>query len=240
MKDSNILKICLVLLIFTSISCSVQNNLYLNNPAPLDKGESEGFFAISTGIQPKVDSSDAQGLIVYNNKFRLAPNLHIGGRFRLADKFTLGAQAHFPYIVGGFGLDVRPQYSFFGKSFNFNIAIAGQAGFVVSKDSISMNSTTRQGVPQTVTSLANADIALPIGFKISKNTSLILTPRLSAFSFKLRDDPFENQPRTKYKFNEKVLTLGLRSKKWQIETSAIFIGKKVIPSFGASLVFLKN
>lgn len=238
MQHSIFTKITLGILLFTCGACSVQNNLYLNNPTPLEKGEQEFCLGISTGIQPKVGSLGLQDEVIYNNEFKLAPSLHIGARFRLADRLTLGTQLHLPYIIGGFGLDIRPQYSFFEKGSKFNIAIAGQAGFVVSKDSIFKNNVEPLGIPNTVTGLINVDITLPIAYKVSKELTLILTPRLSAFSFRLRENAFEKEPVTKYNFNSKVLTLGLRGKKWHIEASALQLENKIIPSIGAALIFM--
>ena len=104
------IKITVAILLISFGACSVQNNLYLNNPAPLEKGEQEYCLGISMDLQPKVDSLGLQNQVIYDDEFKLAPSLHIGARFRLAEKLTLGTQLHFPYIIGGFGLDIRPQF----------------------------------------------------------------------------------------------------------------------------------
>jgi hypothetical protein len=68
---------CIFLCIVSSgvMSCTVTNNLYVNNPTPLGKERGEIYAGIGTGVTPKVDSITAiNKLLIFRIKFPRMPS----------------------------------------------------------------------------------------------------------------------------------------------------------------------
>ena len=93
-------------------SCTVSNNLYINDPVPLSKNDMEGYGGFGMGLQPRIDSVGEFGE-VFSSGLQRSYNLVLGGRYGITHLFNVGASFHLPEILGGFGLTLRPQMSLF-------------------------------------------------------------------------------------------------------------------------------
>ena len=102
------------LLMLTS-SCIVVNNLYVNDPVPLEKDSIRTYIGVGSGFEPKIDSISANGTVHHQNKYELAPNLCFGGQFGLGNQTDLRIAVNLPYIITGFGIRAGVQHSFFKK-----------------------------------------------------------------------------------------------------------------------------
>lgn len=219
-------------------SCAVQNNLYLNNPVPLPRGEVEAYGGASAGIRPVIDSTDANGFTYYSDVLQLAPMLNLGLNVGLTDRVGLGIDMHLPYGFAGFGMNVRPQISFFPASSDFNIALSGRAGFAISSsdfqltENISINISSLQDVRGTL----NASLALPLSIRMGEDTHLIITPRWSRTSFAIWDniDFRDRVYRRGYTFP--ILSIGARLKHIHIEGTVIKKERGFLPTMGVVYV----
>ena len=93
-KLTRITGISIYILILSS--CIATNNMYVNNPEPLDKYDAEGYIAISTGLEAKLDSSLINGKYVTDYKTSLAPVFSIGGQIGLGKNFNVRLACHLP------------------------------------------------------------------------------------------------------------------------------------------------
>ena len=207
-----------ILLIILLGSCTVSNNLYVNDPIPLSKNDMEGYGGFGMGLQPKIDSVGEFGE-VFSSGLQRSYNLVLGGRYGVTHLFNIGASMHLPEIVGGFGLTLRPQMSLFPNVTNFNMAIAADFGGTFSKDSITILGSSSYQDNETRGQI-NADFSLPIAQKFSKNTWLVITPRYSFNTFYLRRE-FEGEKSKKMRVEYPALSLGLRMNKVQVESTVV-------------------
>lgn len=223
---------------FISVSCTVQNNLYVNNPTPLPRGEVEGYLGLSTGLQPKIDSTDANGFVYFSDDLKWAPNLNIGANIGVTDRFNLGIDLHFPYAVGGFGMNVRPQISFMSPESNVQLALAGRLGFVVSKEFIEIGNAIYIDVRgnQKARGSLNMSVAMPLGFRVGEEALFIITPRLSRTSFAIWDNVDFQDRINREGYTLPILSLGARYQQLHFEASIIKKQREFIPSMG--LVYL--
>jgi len=216
-------------------SCVVTNNLYVNDPVPVQKGNGYFYLGIGTGVRAEIDSVSENGDIAFSNEVSMAPNLNFGGQFRLVDNLDLRIAAHLPYILGGFGARVGPQYAFIGRESKFNIAIGSDLGFVASKDSIKILGST-SALDIHVNGAINADFFLPFCYNFNENSRIIITPRYSFNTYYIRHNTGEKKS---HKFNPDVLSLaiGLRLNKVYLEASAFRFQNEYFPNFGLIYVF---
>ena len=87
------------LLIFSAAllpSWVVTNNLYVNDPTPLGKGNGEFFPSIATGIKPKIDSVSNNQSVNFSNKISTAPILSF-----FVPVLSLGVRIHNVYLESG-------------------------------------------------------------------------------------------------------------------------------------------
>lgn len=213
------------------MSCTVTNNLYVNNPNPLGKGNSEGYLGIGTGVKAKIDSMNiTSGKISFSNKISKAPILSVGGQFGLSNKTDIRFALHFPYAIGGTGIRAGIQHSLMDSKSNMNIAIGSDFGGVFAKDSISfLGSRSPLGI-ETNGGL-NADIFVPLGYKFSNDISIIITPRYSFNRIYMREFQ-SNYNSYNFNFEYPTISLGLRKKQFYFETTTLFYDGQMFPHFG--------
>ena len=96
----------LLLLMF---SCTVTNNLYVNDPVPAQDKEANFYIGIGTGVRADIDSVNKSGDITFSDDLTMAPNLYFGGQVNVLDQLDLRFTLHLPYIIGGIGLRAGPQ-----------------------------------------------------------------------------------------------------------------------------------
>jgi hypothetical protein len=217
-------------LLFLTTSCNVSNNLYINDPVPVGKGEVEVCVALGTGLEADIDSISSVGDIYFNNEYNYSPIFYVGGQLGLGEKLNLRFALHFPYVIGGFGLRSGIQYSFFSATSKFNLAMGTDLGFVFAKDTVTVFGAD---IPAEITTegAINADFFLPIGYSFSDQIRITITPRYSFNGVFVRKN--ENESKTKlYKPQVFGLSLGMRFKSVYFEYTSLYYKNQVIPSFG--------
>lgn len=221
-----------VLLIF---SCTVTNNLYVNDPVPTKKGEGQVYLGLGTGVRAEIESVDDNGNINFSDDLTLAPNLSVGAQGRIIDNLDFRIAMHLPYIIGGFGLRAGAQYSFFKDNATFNMAVGTDLGFVVAKDSLKFLGTT-SALEIYANGGINADFFMPISYSFNDNTRIIITPRFSFNTIYIRKNT--NDPESfKFKPNLPSLALGLRTRVVYFEISAFRFQDTFFPNFGIVYLF---
>lgn len=204
-------------------SCTVTNNLYVNNPFPLEKNTYEAYAGLGLGLEPKVDSVSAIGE-VFSNDFTTSYSLVVGGRYGFAENFSVGGSLHLPQILGGIGLNLRPQYSLLSQETGFNLAIAADIGGVFSKDSITELGLDIELDPEVRGSF-NTDFSIPVGARLSENLWVMVTPRYSFSWFYFREQ-FEGSDSKTVAAKYPALSLGLRAKKIHFELTGTRLKSK--------------
>jgi hypothetical protein len=231
---SNICQYGYVFILFTS--CTVTNNLYVNDPVPVSKGKVELYGGLGSGFMPKIDSTSLNGDIRFSNNLSVAPNLCIGGRFGLGQQTDLRFAVHFPYIISGFGLKAGVQQSLFKPWTKFNVALGVDAGFVVAKDTLNLGNTAIALDPDTRGAI-NADFYLPVSYSFSNHSRIIITPRISANTMYIKKNTAEKKGLKKYKPFYPALSLGSRINRLYLEATALYVDNKILPAFGIIYFF---
>lgn len=231
-----ILIICLTCM----VSCTVTNNLYVNNPNPMGKGNSELYLGIGTGVKAKIDSiNNTTGKISFTNKISSAPILSLGAQYGVSNQTDVRFAFHLPYILGGGGLRAGLQHSFMDSSAKMNFAIGFDLGGVISNDSIKI---FRSKIPLTDSKATegglNADIFIPFGVNLKKDISIILTPRYSFNRIFIRKSLF-NHNISNFNFEYPTLSIGIRKRRFYFETTVIYHDRQVFPHFGM-VILSKN
>ena len=221
-----------VLLMF---SCTVTNNLYVNDPVPTIKGEGQVYLGIGTGVRADIESVDQNGNINFSDDITLAPNLYLGAQGRIIDKLEYRVTMHLPYIIGGFGLRAGPQYSFFNSNSTFNMAVGTDLGFVVAKDSLKFLGTT-SALEIYANGAINADFFMPFSYSFNENTRIIITPRFSFNTIYIRKNTSDPES-FKFKPNLPSLALGLKTRVVYFEISAFRFQNTFFPNFGIVYLF---
>lgn len=216
-------------------SCVVTNNLYINDPVPIQDSDAMIYMGVGTGMKAKIESVEDNGDINFSENMEMAPNLCFGGQIRLIEKLDLRFAGHFPYIVGGIGLRAGPQYSFFSRESKFNMAIGSDLGFVVAKDSITILGSSSP-LDVHANGAINADFFLPLSFSFNENYRIILTPRIGFNTYYIRENTnFKNA--RKFKPQIPSLALGLRLNKFYLEASGFWFQDEIYPNFGLVFMF---
>ena len=215
-------------------SCIVQNNLYLNRPYPLERGTAEFAVGMGTGLRPVIDSTGVDGTVYYTDELSWAPNLNLSGDIGLTDHFSLGIDMHLPYFIGGFGMNIRPQLTFFPLASDFHLALTGRLGFVASKDSLRLGENFSVDVEglQTMRGSLNASIALPLGFRMGEDNYLTVTPRLSRTSFAFWTNAEFRDEVERQGYTLAILSLGARLQRIQLEGTIVNYQNRFLPHFG--------
>ena len=227
-------------LILLVSSCAVTNNLYINDPVPSQKDEGNFYVGIGSGIIGIIDSFHQNSNISIPFNIDKAPNVYFGGQTYLTDKLDFRLSLHFPGIIGGIGLRVGTQYSFFQAESIYNMAIGTDLGFVVATDLIFENLEITIGTEDNYANMAiNADFFVPMSYSINQNTRLILTPRYSLNSIQKRENSDDlDSP----KFSPRLFSLavGLKVKKFYFEFSTFNFLDKYYCNFGMAYMFLND
>ena len=203
-----------VLLLFFSVSCTVTNNMYVNDPVPVSKNQVEAYGGFGMGLQPKIDSVSEFGE-VFSSSLQRSYNLLIGGRGGITHRFTLGGSIHLPQIIGGFGINLRPQVSLFPNITPFNIALAADIGGTFTKDSITILGSSSYQDNESKGAFT-FDFSLPISQRFGKETRLVITPRYSFNTFYLRRE-FEYDRSKRFRVHYPALSVGLRANRLHME-----------------------
>jgi len=207
-----------IVLMVTGSSCTITNNMYVNDPFPLQKLDHEVFGGVGMGLKPKIDSISSAGE-VFTSGFKCSYNLIFGARMGVTSLFDLGLAVHLPEIVGGAGATLRPQLSMYPYPAKFNLALAGDIGFVIADDNPTILGVDIE-VDDPTRGAFVADFSLPIGYQTGKNTKLFITPRYSFNTFYLRRS-FDDYKSKKFNARFPVLSLGIKHKQVQFETTAL-------------------
>lgn len=220
--------------IISLTSCAVANNFYANNANPYEKNRGTAYIAASSGMQASIDSVSENGQIHFANAVHGAMNLNAGGEIGLGKKINGRAAIHLPYILGGLGLRVGAQYSFFPKGSKFNMAIGTEAGFSLAKDSVKIFGSLIGTNPHGK-SYSNADIYAPFTYNFSKKKYLTLGIR---YSFNYMQVKYNAKETATFEYNPKALIYGLtyNYKSLLLEFSNIQIANGHYPSFGIGLM----
>lgn len=228
----------LIICLTCTVSCTVTNNLYVTNPNPMGKGNSESYLGIGTGVKAKIDSiNNTTGKISFTNKISNAPILSVGGQWGVSNQTDVRFALHLPYVLGGVGLRAGLQHSFMDSSAKMNFAIGFDLGGVFAKDSIEIFGSKSPLSIETNGGL-NADIFIPFGVKLKKDISIILTPRYSFNRIYIREFELNNNI---YNFDlgYPTLSIGIRKRQFYFETTAIYYDSQIFPHFGM-VIYLEN
>jgi hypothetical protein len=218
-----------------TLSCTVTNNLYVNDPIPQGKGNYYFFAGLGTGLIPDIDSTSINGDIHYSNKLSLAPNLCLGGQVGLGRQTDLRFNVHFPYLVTGFGLHAGIQYSFFRKWTLFNAAIGSDIGFAVEKDTLRLGSV-HIGLDPSTQGALNADFFLPVSYNLNEKCRFVLTPRMSLNMIFIRKNEYGQKSQI-YSPVYPALSLGAFLNKLYLEATVQYIDMTIKPGFGIVYTF---
>jgi hypothetical protein len=214
-----------------TISCTVTNNLYINNPIPMGKGEREGYVGLGTGIAAKIDSiSSVDGAVNFSNKISIEPVLSVGGQMGISKQTDLRIALHFPGILfTGLGLRAGLQHSFCDTSSRINIALGTDLGFVISDDTVKILGTkfALDSLERASNGAINADFFLPVSYKIKNNFIVVLTPR---YSFNV----LYIEGIKSFKLGYPALSLGVRVRKFYFETTALYYHSSVYGHLGVA------
>lgn len=233
-------KFLLIFIVVISIvilaCCTVTNNMYVNNATPQKKGESEGYFGVGTGFQPKIDSTPYDSLIYYNDKIKQSLILYFGGQYGLTDNLNVRLAVHLPKIVGGLGIRLGLQYSLFESKAPFNIAFGVDAGYVFARDSIKLGSSKFHFEDAKYANGAiNGDFFIPLTIKPNDDLQIMLTPRYSINSMFVRSRLYSKKGKG-HKISFPALTLGFKFKSFYFEASAAYYESKIYPLAGIAVV----
>lgn len=208
--------------LLSMFSCTATNNLYVNNPVPMGKGNAELYLGLGTGVVAKIDSiSLGNGAVNFSNRISNAPILSLGSQIGLSKQTDLRIAIHFPWIVGGFGFRAGIQHSFFDSNSRINMAIGSDLGFVVSKDSIEISGTNVAIGGKSSNGAISADLFLPISFKIKNDFRVVVTPRYSLTTIYIREYQDKNGAKP-FSFHYPALSLGIRVKRFYFETTVLY------------------
>ena len=216
-------------------SCTVVNNLYINDPACIGRGKAEFYAGIGSGMTPEIDSVTVDGDVIFSDRLEQAVNLCLGGQLGLYDKLDLRFAMHLPRIVGGFGLRLGPQYSFFGEHSDFQLAMGADLGFVLAKDSIRIFGGGSD-LSIHANGAINADFFMPMSIRIGKGCRLVVTPRYSLNTFFVRRNVDEKRSRH-FTPEFPFLALGLKFGKLYLEASALHFDQQYFGNFGVVYQF---
>lgn len=218
----------LILAVFME-SCLVSNNMYLNDPKAHQKGKSDIYLGLGNAYSPRVDSVDINDNVYYSRGIQTVPVLSVLGQGGIGNNLDIRGAVHIPAVVLGFGMRAGIQYSFLDSSSKFQAAIATDIGLCFSEDSSEIGGVILDNVSR-VRGFYNADIFLPMSYKLGDNFNLILTPRLSNTWTQVRRNL--QSDRSKF-FTERIqtLSLGLDIKKFYFEASINRWRDRNYPSF---------
>lgn len=234
--------VALIAALLMGASCTVTNNLYVNDPFPLQKSDYELYGGFGIGLKPKIDSVSAGGE-VFSSGFKNSYSINFGTRYGVSEIFDIGLAFHLPEIAGGIGAVVKPQLSMFPYPARFNLALAGDFGFVIADDEPTIFGVDID-IDDPARGALNFDFSLPIGYQVGRNTRLILTPRYSFNTFYLRRS-YDSDRSKRFHAQFPVMSVGMRIKQVQLEASAlkfkdhynytagivVFLGKTVVEGF---------
>lgn len=233
-----LIKATKLLAILGLTSCTVTNNIYINDPVPVSKGNIDIQIGIGTGHKAKTDSVADNGDIYFSDKLELAPTIFTSGQYGITDQLNLRYSLHLPYIVGGIGLRAGIQYSFFPKQTKFNAAIGTDFGFVIAKDSIKILGS-KSDLDTYTNGAINGDVFLPVSYNFNKDYRIVLTARYSFNALYVKQNMYNDNANA---FTPQLpsIALGLRLNKIYLEGNVSRYNDLYIPNFGLIYIFNIN
>ncbi|MDP2176460.1 MAG: hypothetical protein Q8K70_11175 [Bacteroidota bacterium] len=215
-------------------SCSVTNNIYINETTPFEDGKGVVSLGIGTGLIPKIDSVSDNGDINFNNKISIAPNFYLGVQGGIKNRINYRASINLPFIIGGFGQRGGAQYSFLPKESKFNFAVGIDLGFVASKDSVKILGS-RIGVNPHTNGITNADIFMPFTLNINENSRFTITPRYIHQYFWIK---YNVDSHKSYSYIQSTIGLsaGLKYKSLYIESTMLSMNNRIFPVLGIGFI----
>jgi hypothetical protein len=219
--------ITILLMLVILSSCTVLNNLYVADPEPMGKKNSEFYLGVASGLRPVPDDVDDDGNISFSGDVTWAPNVAFGGQYGIGDQFNLRFAMHFASVFGGAGARGGAQYCPFSKESKFKAAIGTDLGFVAAWDSLKIWGD----LDIHINGAWNADFFIPISYDIGDNTSLNLGLRYSFTTVYVRENKHYRGD-WNHRRHFPVLSLGLRTKKVLFEVSALYLNNTIYPNFG--------
>jgi len=215
-------------------SCTVVNNMYVNDPVPAGKGNLKGYIGLGSGITPRIDSIADNGTVYRQNRYKLAPNLCLGVQAGLGKQTDLRVALNLPYIIAGTGIRAGIQHSFFQKENPFNIALLTDAGIVFSKDSL-FGKSLENPMKNTI----NGDFALPLSYSFGPESRIILTPRASFNAIYIRDNINRSKTKAYTPFIPSI-TLGVKLHRIYFEAGIHSVNQQLFPNFGMAYIISVN
>lgn len=211
--------------------------MYMHDAIPAGRKEYKGSFGIGTGIMPKIDSVNSlNGQVFFNNKMALSPILSANFQFGLSNTTDLRFSFHLPFILGGFGIRLGLQQSFFPKDSRFNIALGVEGGLTLAKDTIRYKDIKINGDAKTKGGLSG-DFYLPITYQVNKDVKLTLAARYSYSSFDIRSNVYHDDNHYKFKYNCPIASLGFTYRHLYIEASTFQFQEQFYPLLGVGIAF---
>lgn len=208
-------------------SCTSSNNLYVNDPVPLEKGDVEIQLGLGTGMEPKTSVNDS-GDVAFDKQLRLAPVFQIAGNVGLGKRFILRVGLYLPYVIAGGGLNVRGQYSFFPRESKLNMATGIDIGIGGSSDEfldVDIRDNVRTGT------VLHADLFLPLAYNFSDNFRMILTPHIIYNSMEVKYH-LESERYRRHRIYYPALSMGFMWEQFYLEAGASYLGQGIMPHMG--------
>jgi hypothetical protein len=220
-------------ILLSLVSCIATNNLYVNNPVPYGKDKAEFYVGVSTGVSARIDSViEETGEIHFSNRISGSPLLSAGVQGGISNQTDLRMAIHFPAVSGSIGFRLGVQHSFFDLHSRINMAIGTDLGYVFTSDSINILGSETE-IEKTANSALNADLFLPIGYRINDHFSIVITPRYSLNTIYVRKNNSEHSS-FPFKFKYPALSFGIRLKKVYIELTTLSFRHHVRPYLGVA------
>lgn len=223
---------CLLMILF---SCTVSNNVYINNPVPLGPGNMQNYIGGGTGQEPVIEGVEEDGDLIFSDEITTVPILAAGGEIGLNKRLDLRYAVHFPYVVGGFGFRLGIQHSLYDTWYKFNAAVGMDLGFVIAHDSLKVFGTSTPMNVETKGAI-NGDFFMPFSWRFSEKYELYLTPRISLNTFYIKKNE-DFQSSRGFNLTYPALSLGFRIKNVYIEATGFVYDQKYYPNFGIVYLF---
>ena len=213
-------------------ACAVSNNLYMNDATPYEKGNGSSYLGIGSGLAPRLDSVSSGGKVYYTNRLSIMPNLCAGAQGHLKNNLSGRLSLNFPFIIGGIGIRGGLQYSFLPATSKFNIALGGDLGFVLSRDSIRIWGSSNALNPE-VAGITSADLFMPFTIQMNDHSRLTITPRLSTQAFWIRHNVADGHS---YSYSPTILGVSgnIKIRQTNMEMTILKVNGVLMPSLGVS------
>lgn len=213
-------------------SCAVSHNLYMHDAIPFQKGEGVSYLGVGTGFAPRLDSVSTAGNVYYTNKLNIMPNLCAGAQGHLKNNLSGRLSINFPFILGGIGCRGGLQYAFLPAASKFNVALGGDAGFVLSRGSIRIFGSMNAMNPE-VAGITHADVFMPFTIQMNDHARLTITPRLCSQAFWISRSVGDTRSYS-YSPNAWGVSGNIRIRQVNMEMTILQVDGVLMPAVGVS------